>query len=125
MVRKNTDFIGGMFSGARKAQASSVLHYFDFDKALEIIKEKKPDSVEAGLAQDWSHTSGYIMKDGKLTNDDYTYLHSRWATPSMTLIYTSGHEEEIDCFRTIKDDEEIEIQQKWTNKQIKEFNKGK
>jgi hypothetical protein len=65
---------------------------FDWIKAANIIKERKPESASAGLAGDWDYTGGTIWEDGKPVDREYsgTYLSSNWATPEL----------EIDGYRT-------------------------
>lgn len=74
---------------------------FDWDKAAEIIKDrfaKHPDLIaEAGLQGDWDYTGGEIFKDGKPTNEGYTYLCSNWATPTLILSWDGDEQEEIAC----------------------------
>jgi hypothetical protein len=58
---------------------------FDWKKAAEIIRDEKPESVEAGLAGDWGYTGGVIFADGKIVEDEYTYLASNWARPQILI----------------------------------------
>lgn len=67
---------------------------FDWDKAAKIIKERKPKTASAGLAEDWFWTGGTIYKNGRPTKKNYTYLASSWATPVLRL---DG--EEIVCYQ--------------------------
>lgn len=67
---------------------------FDWDKAAKIIKERKPETASAGLAEDWAWTGGLIYENGKPVKNEYTFLASRWATPVLIL---DG--EEIDCYQ--------------------------
>ena len=68
---------------------------FDWVKAANLIKNH-PDfpniQCEAGLAGDFEYTGGIIF-DGKIVEDDYTYLASTWATPTLII---DG--EEHDCY---------------------------
>jgi hypothetical protein len=100
--RQNTGFAEGMFTGMAKSRAAGDAppKVFDWDKAAEIIRDRKPDTAEAGLAEDWSHTGGTIYRDGRIVPqaDTYTYLQSKWATPMLVI---DG--EEIDCF-TVRED---------------------
>lgn len=77
------------------------LRAFNFDKAAEIIKDRlktHPNLIaEAGLQGDWDYTGGVIFKDGKPTKDNYTYLCSNWATPTLILECDGMELEEIDC----------------------------
>lgn len=69
---------------------------FDWNRAAEIIKEKRPDKAGAGLSGDWEWTGGPIWLDGKPVpkEDTYTYLSSCWATPELEI---DG--EIIDCYK--------------------------
>ena len=67
---------------------------FDWDKAAKIIKERKPETASAGLAEDWFWTGGIIYENGKPIINEYTFLASRWATPVLIL-----DDEEIDCYQ--------------------------
>lgn len=60
---------------------------FDWCKAARIIKERKPELVEAGLAGDWEWTGGRIYKDGAPVPGDqtYTFLASTWAEPMLEV----------------------------------------
>jgi hypothetical protein len=68
---------------------------FDWNKAAQILKDKKAKYAEAGLEGDWEYTGGTILLDGKpfIKDNVYTYLSSNWATPQLEL---DG--ETIDCF---------------------------
>ena len=86
MKRSDFTFLDG-FSGIQAKIArenGDPQMKFDWDKAAEIIKERfsnHPDLIaEAGLQRDWNYTGGAIFKDGKPTNDEYTYLSSNFLT---------------------------------------------
>jgi hypothetical protein len=95
-IRKNTDFIGGMYTGMAKGKANRAAgiepKVFDWDKAARLIAEYGYRSAEAGLAEDWSHTSGTIFDNGEPTEYGYAYLSSDWATPILVI-----DDEEIEC----------------------------
>lgn len=106
MKRSDLTFSEG-FAGiqskiARKKGAPQMK--FDWDKAAAIIKERfsnHPDLIaEAGLQGDWDYTGGTIFEDGKPTNDEYTYLSSNWAKPTLILSCDGKEQEEIECFTT-------------------------
>lgn len=103
MKKSNLTFAEGFLGVNSKiaAEKRNILKAFDWDKAAEIIKKKLteyPDlKAEAGLQGDWSYTGGTIFKSGKPTNEDYTYLCSNWAAPTLILEY-NGQEEEIECY---------------------------
>ena len=71
---------------------------FDWDKAARIIADSKAEEAFAGLAEDWEFTYGRIYRDGHVVLDDYTFLASDWATPTLIC---GGMDYE--CFR--EDDE--------------------
>ena len=79
-----------------EANRGEEMKVFDWDRAAQIIKDRKPMSAGAGLAGDWEWTGGDIYADGKPIPRDqtYTYLASTWATPELDI---DG--EIIDCFR--------------------------
>lgn len=58
---------------------------FDWIKAAELIKEKNPQYVRAGLGRDWGWTGGTIYQDGKPVFDSYTFLASTWAIPEIDI----------------------------------------
>jgi hypothetical protein len=61
------------------------LKIFDWNKAAELIKASKANIAEAGLSGDWDYTGGVIYEDGKPVSDEYTYLASTWATPTLII----------------------------------------
>lgn len=67
---------------------------FDWEKAAQIIRERKPAFAAAGLRDDWEYTGGTIYKDGEPVLNDYTYLASTWAVPELNI---DG--EVIPCYR--------------------------
>lgn len=58
---------------------------FDWDKAAQLIVERNPKTVEAGLAGDWDYTGGTIWSDGEIIKDSYTFLASTWAIPEISI----------------------------------------
>ena len=58
---------------------------FDWIKAAEIIKERKPKTVWAGLSGDWNSTCDCIYEDGKIIDDCSPFLESFWAIPALKL----------------------------------------
>lgn len=102
MKQQNYSFIGPDIIAKSEANRDNPHRAFDWDKAAEIIKERfavHPDLVaEAGLQGDWDYTGGEIFRDGKPTNDDYTYLSSHWATPTLILSWDDEEQEEVPCW---------------------------
>lgn len=66
-------------------EAKSRARVFDWNKAAELIKDRKPKIANAGLKDDWEWTSGVIFLNGGIVRDSYTYLKSNWAEPQITL----------------------------------------
>ena len=69
---------------------------FDWEKAAQIIKERKAQSASAGLAGDWEYTGGPILDNGIPVprEETYVYLASTWATPELDI---DG--EVVHCYR--------------------------
>lgn len=68
---------------------------FDWDKAAQILKDRKADYAEAGLEDDWGCTVGGILLNGSIPSSDYPpYLSSNWATPQLRV-----DDEYIDCYK--------------------------
>lgn len=89
---------------------------FDWDKAARIIRERGAMSASAGLIEDWGHTGGAILRDGKPIpkEDTYTYLSSNWATPVLEI---DG--EEIPCWRYERDTDEWNAETFWPESALK------
>lgn len=58
---------------------------FDWDKAAELIRDRKPEFASAGLRSDWKWTGGTIFSNGVPVKNDYTYLASWWAVPELNM----------------------------------------
>lgn len=103
-------FLGIQAEDARKN--GNKMKTFDWDKAAQIIKEKlKTDNnliAEAGLEGNWGHTGGIIFENGKPDSDNYTYLSSNWAIPTLII----NNEEEIPCY-TEDEDSRFDLGSKW------------
>jgi len=82
-MRTTMDTITALMNGM--ANRGKPLKVFDWRRAAEIIRDERPDHVEAGLAEDWEWTGGVIFSDGKIVDDEYTYLASNWATPQILI----------------------------------------
>jgi hypothetical protein len=76
-------FING--EAARASGAKTMV--FDWIKAAEIIRDRRPSSASAGLRGDWEWTGGSIFADGKPIprGETYTYLASIWARPELDI----------------------------------------
>lgn len=90
-------FVEGMMIGMAKKDEPGEKRtmVFDWDKAAQLIRDRAPGEVEAGLQGDWDYTGGAIYRDGAPVPKEqtYTYLASFWAMPQIEI---DG--ERIDCF---------------------------
>ena len=70
-----------------EASRTKELMVFDWDKAAELIRDRKPNVARAGLAADWEWTGGDIYRAGQpvAVDDTYVYLASTWATPELEM----------------------------------------
>ena len=112
---------GFLGTQAQDAKAKGeIFMAFDWDKAAKIIKEKfethKDLVAEAGLEGDWNYTGGYIFEDGKPTSENYTYLKSNWAVPTLILT-CDGDSEEIECW--IEGNDRFTSDTKWDDISLK------
>jgi len=99
-------FTEGMIIGMSKPRNPEGTRVFDWAKAARLIREHKPVSASAGLAEDWACTSGYIYNDkGPVDIDNnYTFLSSFWATPVIDMDYGGEKKNEIiECWVFSKD----------------------
>jgi len=90
------------------ASRNSALRVFDWDKAAQMIKDRHPSDVSAGLRDDWEWTGGTIYKDGAPDTESYTYLGSRWAIPEIDV---DGDVSE--CWRWEEPGEDFDTIAKW------------
>lgn len=69
---------------------------FDWVKAAQLIKDRNPEKVEAGLYEYWI-LSGYIYDHGKIQDGGIACFASNWGTPVLHF----GNEEEdfIECWK--------------------------
>lgn len=99
MKQSNLTFAEGFLGSP--APKGTPLKMFDFKKAAELIREAfkaHPDLIaEAGLQGDWAYTGGVIFANGKPTNENYTFLSSNWAKPTLILSWDGAEQEEIVC----------------------------
>ena len=92
---------------------------FDWDKALSVLHEMKAENAIAGLLEDMEWTSGEILRDGELVDDDYTYLASTWATP---VLIVDGEVIECWCWDTEKDNpHHYDSKSKWETRHFKRW----
>lgn len=94
------DSISAFLKGEQARAAGNKLMVFDWHKAAEIIRDRKPIRASAGLRSDWEWTGGTIYEESKSLrrNESYTYLASIWATPELLLEYEDGETDLLECF---------------------------
>lgn len=68
-----------------EANRGKELMVFDWNKAAELILERKSKEASADLRGDWEWTGGTIYENGSPVTDSYTYLSSTWAVPEIEL----------------------------------------
>ena len=95
-----------------QANQGNRIRVFDWHKAAELIRDRKPEHASAGLAGDWEWTGGTIYRGGKPVTDDYTYLASNWAIPMLDIDF-----EEIECW-TYADESGWDSKTKWPQSAI-------
>lgn len=123
-MKESLGFAEGILIGKSRIPQGAKTKVFDWVKCANLIRKHcmienmfdASKTVEAGLMEDWSCTSGEIFKDGNIVEDDYTYLGSKWATP---IIDIDG--EEIECW-AYSDECEYDAGSKWDEKSISVLN---
>lgn len=59
---------------------------FDWAKAARIIKDRNPETMDAGLLEDWPATSETIYENfSPVLDSGDGYLASKWATPVLKI----------------------------------------
>ena len=89
------------------------LMVFDWDKAAHILAERNPDEALAGLQDDYEYTAGAIWRNGMPVRNEYTYLASTWAHPTLII-----GDEEIECWRYKSEVPEWNSGTKWPESAI-------
>lgn len=123
MKKSNLSFSDGFIGIEAEIarQKGAYLMAFDWDKAAQIIKENiksHPDlTAEAGLQGDWDYTGGVIFDHGKPINNEYTYLCSNWAIPTLILSWDGDEQEEIECYSK-EDDCRFSSDSKWDKESL-------
>lgn len=123
MKQSNLTFIEGflILKQNKQKKQNKTQKAFDWDKAAKIIKEKYKEFpnliAEAGLQGDWEYTGGVIFENGEPTNDNYTYLSSNWATPTLLLFDGYTEIDEIDC--SIEKSDRFNADTKWDEQSLK------
>lgn len=119
MKESKLSFVEGFLGST--APMGSPLKAFNFDMAANLIKEKlkdHPDLIaEAGLEGDWDYTGGVIFQDGKPVSDDYTYLASNWAIPTLIFSWGEKEQESIDCW--VEENKRFNSNSQWDEQSLK------
>lgn len=102
------DTMAGFALGQAAKASGARIKTFDWNKAAQIIRDKKPNTAEAGLSGDWGYTGGKIYEADQAVTDSYTYLSSNWATPELQI---DG--ETIDCWLYEDDSDEWDSGTTW------------
>jgi len=76
----------------------------DWDKLHDyiILNQINLESVSAGLAEDWTYTSGDVWnkEQGFIPQEEtYVYGSSTWATPSIEVTDVNGNTEIFECWK--------------------------
>lgn len=123
MKESNLSFADG-FKGS-PAPSGSPQRAFDWDKAAQIIKDNlklHPDlKAEAGLQGDWSYTGGIIFENGSIQNEDYTFLSSNWAKPTLIISWDGEEQLELECW-SFESDCRFSSGSKWDDNSLKILN---
>ena len=77
------------------ASQGNEMKVFDWDKAVDLIIERRIRNADAGLQLDLEWTAGMILRDGQPITDTYCYLSSKWAVPVLVDV---DNDEEIPCY---------------------------
>lgn len=118
MKDSNYSFSDGLLGMIREERGG--VRVFDWNKAAEIIRDRKPTLAEAGLEGDWAYTGGVIYEDGEIIKDSYTYLASDWAVPTLVL----NDEESVECW-VYMDESDFNHDTKWPECAITILNSSK
>ncbi len=119
MKKSELSFIEGFTTN--RSRNNNPQKAFDWDKAASLIvkylKIDKDIIASAGLQGDWDHTGGIIFENGKPTNENYTFLSSNWAIPTLIIENLNGDELlETPCFT--QEDQRFHMDTKWDEKSL-------
>lgn len=89
------------------------LMVFDWAKAAELIRDRRPKYASAGLRFDWDEVGGCIWEKGLPVDSEYTFLASTWATPELDL---DG--EIVECYQMKSDLPMWDCYTKWPNEAL-------
>jgi hypothetical protein len=89
---------------------------FDWITAIKIMIESNCNIASAGLIEDYDYTVGDILRNKEPCLDDYCYLASTWATPTL---YYDGHT--VACWKMQSDVPDYGSDTKWPEDALKLF----
>jgi len=107
-------------AAARCRQAISEgkpMRVFDWDKAAKILRAERASEAYAYLEEDEDCTGGYILRDGEIIKNEYTYLASIWARPMLRI---DGCKD-IPCYRNEEDTPGWDEYTKWPESALEIF----
>lgn len=84
-----------------------TINVFDWDRAIQLIKNHNIKTAMIGLKEDWSCNHGFFYKDDDFCFNSWSIaLDSIWATP---ILLDVENDKEYECFRVISRYEEDEV----------------
>jgi hypothetical protein len=98
----------------RFAAEGNKLRVFDWDRAAQLIRKRKPNKAYAGLGLDWEYTGGLIFSQGEPVKNSYTYLSSNWAIPELDM-----DNEIIECWKYENETDGWDSDTKWPESALK------
>lgn len=107
-------------AAARYKQAISEgkrMRVFDWDKAARILRAQGASEAYAYLEEDEDCTGGYILQNGEIIKNEYTYLASLWARPMLRI----NDLEDIPCYRNEEDTPGWDADTKWPESALEIF----
>lgn len=77
------------------ASQGNEMKVFDWDKAVDLIIERRIRNASAGLQLDLEWTAGRILRDRQPVKGSYCFLASKWAIP---VLVDEDSGDEIPCY---------------------------
>lgn len=89
------DTFSAMIRGEVARASGAPARVFDWNKAVDLIKEHGIKNASAGLESDLEWTGGTILENGEPKSSEFCYLFSVWATP---ILIDDDTGKEYDCY---------------------------
>lgn len=99
-----------------EANRGKEMKVFDWIAAVKIMMETNCNFAQAGLVEDYDYTVGTILNNKIPVLDDYCYLASTWATPTL---YCDG--DLIECWKLQSQVPDYDEDTKWPDDALKLF----